>query len=206
MSGKTGGMPYEVHPSPMKGKDGKNIVYVRPHSTGKMSMKFMDDFCSKNYGLRYGELTRAFEAFVKAAAEVMTMGYRIETPIGSFVPKLSLKREITDPKDVKNRDVQVDGVEYNPGKLWKESFRQWLTDGFNKVDNPNVQELMANPNHLDEALRKSLARGYTTVTDFAFHAQLTKYSARKQLEAWTKGDNPRLIRTRMGQQYIYTEC
>ena len=97
-------------------------------------------------------------------------------------------------------------MEYNPGKLWKESFRQWLTDGFNKVDNPNVQELMANPNHLDEALRKSLARGDTTVTDFAFHAQLTKYSARKQLEAWTKGDNPRLIRTRMGQQYIYTEC
>ena len=27
---------------------------------------------------------------------------------------------------------------------------------------------------------------------------------RKQLEAWTQGNHPKLLKTRMGQQFIYT--
>ena len=30
MPRKKGGLPYEVHPTPAKGKDGKNIMYVKP--------------------------------------------------------------------------------------------------------------------------------------------------------------------------------
>ena len=30
MPRKKSGFPYEVHPTPMKGKDGRNIVYARP--------------------------------------------------------------------------------------------------------------------------------------------------------------------------------
>ena len=44
-----------------------------------------------------------------------------------------------------------------------------------------------------------------TVNGFAAVANLTKYSARKQLEAWTKGGNPRLMKSKMGQTDIYSE-
>ena len=53
-----------------------------------------------NQGLREGELPKAFSVFMSAAAELMAMGYRIDTTIGSFAPRLALKREITDADEV----------------------------------------------------------------------------------------------------------
>jgi hypothetical protein len=44
-----------------------------------------------------------------------------------------------------------------------------------------------------------------TVKDFAILANLTKYSARKQLEAWTKGEHPKLMKSQLGKTDIYTE-
>ena len=206
MSQKKSGLPFEVHPTPAKGKDGQHIVYVRPARGMKLSMKFMDDFCSKNYGMRYGELTRAFDVFLRAAAEMIAEGYRIETPIGSFGPRLSLKGTFTDADAVKERDVRIDGVDYNPGKLWNKPLEQWLFNGFRRVDNPNTQELMADEAHLEEALQKSLKkRGFTTAKSFAYHSGLTYYSARKQLDKWTEGDTPKLLKTWDRHEYIYTE-
>lgn len=45
----------------------------------------------------------------------------------------------------------------------------------------------------------------TTVRHYAAQAGLTYYSAQKQLDAWTQGDRPKLLKTRMGRQYLYTE-
>jgi hypothetical protein len=73
MPRKKDGMLFEIHPTPAKGKDGKNILYVRPLSGQKLSMKGVEDFCSRNYGLRYGELSRAFDVFLRAAGELMEM-------------------------------------------------------------------------------------------------------------------------------------
>jgi hypothetical protein len=64
---------------------------------------------------------------------------------------------------------------------------------------------MQDNDHLERSLNECLKKGYTTVRAFAVQAQLTLYSARKQLEAWTKGRNPKLLRSRMGQTYIYTQ-
>ena len=151
MPRKKGGMPFEVHPTPAKGKDGRNIVYVRPAMRDKLLMKGVDEFCSRNYGLRFGELTRAFDVFQMAAAELMAMGYRIDTPIGSFAPRLKLTREITDPDDVRESDIRLDGVEYKPGKLWDKPLKKW-EDGFRRVDgNHNTQELMADEAQLENA-------------------------------------------------------
>ena len=102
MPRKKDGMPFEVHPTPAKGRDGKNIFYVKPAMRNKMTMSGVEDFCSRNYGLRYGELARAFDVFLRAAG-------------------------------------------------------------------------------------------------------LTYYSARKQLNQWTEGQNPKLLKTRRGQEFIYTE-
>ena len=40
-------MWYEVHPTPVKGEDGKNLVYVRPKSGQKLTMKQLEDYCER---------------------------------------------------------------------------------------------------------------------------------------------------------------
>jgi hypothetical protein len=205
MPRKKSGFLYEVHPTPAKGKDGRNIVYARPAKGLKLDIKAVDEYCNKHYNTKNGEVELVFEEFLKGAAELMAKGYRIDTPIGSFVPKLGLKREITNADNVKNSDVVLEGVDYNPGKKWNKAISKWLLDGFLRVDNPNVMMLMQDSDHLERALKECLKQGYATTRSFAYYASLTQYSARKQLEAWTKGENPKLIKTRMGQTDIYTE-
>ena len=205
MPKKKNGFLYEVHPTPVKGKDGRNIVYAKPAKGHKLSMKAVDEYCHKHYNTRNGEIEFAFKEFLKGAAELMAMGYRIDTPIGSFVPKLGLKREITNADDVKNSDVVIEGVDYNSGKIWNKALEKWLYNGFRRADNPNVQALMQDKDHLEKALKACLRRGYATTRTFAIFANITLYSARKQLEAWTKGENPKLMKSRIGQTDIYIE-
>ena len=199
-------MWYEVHPTPVKGGDGKNLVYVRPKSGMKLSMKELEDYCERNYSLRYGELSRAFDVFVRVAGQYLAEGYRIDTPIGSFAPKLSLAKQITDADEVKDRDVRLEGVEYNPGKLWDKEIMKWL-DGFRRFQNPDTKELLADKEKLEQEMRECIKRnnGYITAGMFARYTGLTLYSARKQLAEWTKGENPKLLMTPRGKEHIYTE-
>ena len=206
MPRKNSGMWYEVHPTPVKGGDGKNLVYVRPMSGMKLSMKQLEEYCERNNSLRYGELSRAFDVFIRAAGRYLAEGYRIDTPIGSFAPKLSLARQITDADEVKDRDVRLDGIEYTPGKLWNEEMAKWL-QGFRRFDNPDTQEMMADKEKLEELMRQCINRnnGFITAGMFARFTGLTLYSARKQLNEWTKGENPKLLVTKQGKEHIYTE-
>ena len=102
-------------------------------------------------------------------------------------------------------NVVFDGVDYHPGKLWNKELEKW-SHGFRPADNPNTQEIMADRQKLEEVLRSQLGNGgYTTVGRFACGSQLTYYSARKLLNEWCQGDNPKLLKTKRGQEYIYTE-
>lgn len=206
MPRKTNGMPFEIHPSPKKAENGKNILYVRPRSRQKITMEQLDDYCANHYALRPGELTRAFQAFIEATGYYLSEGYRVETLIGSFAPKIGLKRELTDPDEVKTTDVLFEGIEYKSVKEYEKSVLSNLR-GFRRANNPNVQQLMANEDHLNKALQANLERyhGYVTARSFAHSANITYYSARKQLDKWCEGDNPRLLKTKQGQEYIYTE-
>jgi hypothetical protein len=206
MPRKNNGMWYEVHPTPVKGGDGKNLVYVRPKSGMKLSMKQLEDYCERSYSLRYGELSRAFDVFVRVAGRFLAEGYRIDTPIGSFAPKLSLAKQITDADEVKDRDVRLDGVEYNPGKLWDKEIKKWL-DGFRRYHNTDTQEMLADKEKLEQLMRKCIQKhnGYITAGMFARYSGLTLYSARKQLQEWTRGENPKLLMTPRGKEHIYTE-
>ena len=199
-------MWYEVHPTPVKGKDGKNLLYVRPKSGLKMTMRQLESYCERNYALRYGELSRAFDVFMRAAGWFLSEGYRIETPIGSFAPKLSLKRQVTSANDVKDRDVKLDGVEYNPGKIWDKEIEKWL-DGFRRYENPDTQEILADKEKLEQVMRECMQRfhGYLTAGLFASVTGLTLYSVRKQLNEWTQGERPKLMKTVRGKEHIYTE-
>ncbi|MBQ3753347.1 MAG: hypothetical protein II864_07345 [Prevotella sp.] len=205
MPKKKAGFLYEVHPTPAKGSDGRNIVYARPARGMKLSIDAVDDYCARHHCLRSGELKLAMGEFLKAAGALMARGYRIDTPIGSFAPKLALRREVTDPDEVRDSDVVLDGVDYIPGKHWDEAIGKWMFDGFSRLANPNTQAVVGDTEHLEQALAECLKRGYVTTRSFASRAGLTQYSARKVLEAWTKGDNPKLMRSKMGQLHIYTE-
>lgn len=206
MPRKTNGMPFEIHPSPKKAENGKNILYVRPRSRQKITMEQLDYYCANRYALRPGELTRAFRAFIEATGYYLSEGYRVETLIGSFAPKIGLKRELTDPDEVKTTDVLFEGIEYKSVKEYEKSVLSNLR-GFRRANNPNVQQLMADEDHLNKALQANLERyhGYVTARSFAHSANITYYSARKQLDKWCEGDNPRLLKTKQGQEYIYTE-
>ena len=199
-------MWYEVHPTPMKGADGKNLVYVRPKSGLKFDMKQLEEYCERTNYLRYGELTRALDAFVRAASRFLAEGYRIDTPIGSFAPKLSLTKQVTNADEVKDRDVRLEGVEYNPGKLWDREIKNWM-DGFRRYHNPDTQEILADQKQLEQVMRDCIKQhhGYITAGMFARASGLTLYSARKQLNEWTKGDTPKLLMTLQGKEHIYTE-
>lgn len=206
MPRKNCGMWYEVHPTPVKGSDGRNLVYVRPKSGMKLTMKELEDYCERTYNMRYGEMSRAFDMFIRAAGRFLAEGYRIDTPIGSFAPKLSLTKQVTDADKVKDRDVKLDGVEYNPGKLWNDEMKKWH-DGFRRYQNPNTQELMADKEKLEQMMRECIQKyhGYITAGMFSRYSGLTLYSARKLLNEWTKGDNPKLLKTPRGKEHIYTE-
>ena len=206
MPRKTNGMPFEIHPSPKKAENGKNILYVRPRSRQKITMEQLDDYCANHYALRPGELTRAFQAFIETTGYYLSEGYRVETLIGSFAPKIGLKRELTDPDEVKTTDVLFEGVEYKSVKEYEKSVLSNLR-GFRRANNPNVQQLMADENHLNKALQTNLERyhGYVTARSFAHSANITYYSARKRLDMWCEGEHPRLLKTKQGQEYIYTE-
>lgn len=206
MPRKTNGMPFEIHPSPKKAANGKNILYVRPRSRQKITMEQLDDYCANHYALRPGELTRAFQAFIEATGYYLSEGYRVETLIGSFAPKIGLKRELTDPDEVKTTDVLFEGIEYKSVKEYEKSVLSNLR-GFRRANNPNVQQLMADEDHLNKALQANLERyhGYVTARSFAHSANITYYSARKRLDKWCEGEHPRLLKTKQGQEYIYTE-
>lgn len=167
----------------------------------------IDNYVAKYSLLNRGQLKLMFEEFKQWAAEMMAKGYRIDTPIGSFAPKLKMKGEFTDPDKVGHNDVELDGVDYNPGKIWNEEITNWMNDGFRKVDRPDHAKLLADKERLEQLMRDTLARhgGAITANTFCIVSGLTYYSARKLLDEWTQGDSPKLQKTRFGQSYIYTE-
>lgn len=205
MSKKEGIMPFRMHPTPAKGKDGKILYYPRPFRKEKISMAGLDEYCAKNYGMKPFELTRAFDIFIQATGNLLAEGYRINTPIGSFAPRLKATCEITDPDDVNDSDVRFDGVEYSSGKRWHKAVKKWL-NGFCLVPETNTQVILTDQKVLEAKMHECTQRnGYVTVSQFGLYTGLTYYSAKKLLDGWTKGEKPKLLKTKRGQEYIYTE-
>ena len=66
---------------------------------------------------------------------------------------------------------------------------------------------MADKEKLEKVMRQCINRnnGFITAGMFARASGLTIYSARKQLNAWTKGDYPKLLKSAHGKEHIYTE-
>ena len=64
MPRKTDGILFELHPGPNKGEDGKPLLYARPASGQKKSLKDLDEACAEYHHLQKGDMERLFNKFL----------------------------------------------------------------------------------------------------------------------------------------------
>ena len=200
-------MPFEAHPTPKVAENGEKLLYVKPQSGLVRTLDDFEMWFKDKYTLRQGDASRVFEAMLDGAPEWLARGYRIETPIGTFSPKIRLKRQVTNPDDIRHDDVELEGIEFLPTKAFMKNLKHSIgLDGFRYVRKPQSSLIMNNQQHLEKALQKCIREhGYATVASFAAHRGLTDHSARKQLNKWCYGDIPKLQMSRFGRIHIYTE-
>ena len=202
MPRKTDGIEFEIHPRPTKGEDGKPLLYVRPAKGRKRSFRELEDFCNKYRGLRTGELQMVMDVVMDVLGLWLSAGYRVETPLGSFAPKLKLLGEHTDPKTIHGRDIKYAGIEFIPSKEFVEEGGQ-NREGYRKSDEQVGNSQMRDPKAMDEALRRSMKRGFTTIPEFMIYSGLKRDSAKTYLDSLCKGDYPRLWRVRESRRWLY---
>ena len=202
MPRKTDGIEFEIHPRPTKDEDGKPLLYVRPAKGRKKSFKELETFCNKYRGLRTGELQMVFDVVMDVVGLWLSDGYRVETPIGSFAPKLKLLGEHTDPKTIHGRDVRYAGIEFIPTKEFiKEGGNN--REGFRKSQESVGNSQMYDEKAMDEALHRSMKLGYTTIPEFMIFSGLKRDSAKTYLDSLCKGDHPRLWKVRESRRWLY---
>ena len=204
MPRKKYGMRFDLLPRPTKGDDGKPLLYARPSIGIKYTMRTLDEFCNRYRGMHKGQLASVFETFIEVAAIHMENGERIETPIGSFAPRLRLDGDYTDPKQVKSNNVSLAGIEFIPSKRFLEALNDRVERGYLRTGEPTSTDQLRDPAQMDEALRKALLkRGYTTVNYFCYHSGLKYHTAKRYLNSLCEGENPRLRKTVEGRMIHY---
>ena len=202
MPRKTDGIEFEIHPRPTKGDDGKPLLYVRPAKGRKKSFKELENFCNKYRGLRPGEMQMVFDVVMDVVGLWLSDGYRVETPIGSFAPKLKLLGEHTDPKTIRGHDVRYAGIEFIPAKEFvKEGGNN--REGYRKSQEPVGNSQMYDPQAMEEALCRSMKLGYTTIPEFMIYSGLKRDSAKTYLDSLCKGEYPRLWKVRESRRWLY---
>ena len=202
MPRKTDGIEIEIHPSPKKGEDGKPLLYVRPAKGYKKTFRDLDDFCTKYRALRTGEMQQVFDVLMEVAGRWLSEGYRVETPLGSFAPKLKLLGEHTDPKTITGRDVVYTGLEFIPNKEFIKTCCK-NREGYRKSQGPVGNSQMYDPKAMDEALRRCLKLGYVTIPEFMIFSGLKRDSAKNYLDSLCEGEHPRLWRVKESRRFLY---
>ena len=203
MPRKTDGILFELHPGPKRDEEGKPLLYARPATGISKTIRQLDDFCAEYRNLQKGEMERLFNLFIDVAGNWLAQGYRVETPIGSFAMKLKLTGDHTDAEKVTGRDIVYNGVEFTPSKelIAKAGSNR---EGFRKKPGYVGNSQMYDPKAMEEALRKSLTLGYTTVSTFMYFSKLKRDSAQHYLDSLSKGENARLLRRKNGRTYVYS--
>ena len=202
MPRKTDGIEFEIHPRPTKGEDGKPLLYVRPAKGLKKTFKELEDFCNKYRNLRPGEMQMVFDVVIDVMGNWLSDGYRVETPIGSFAPKLKLLGEHTDPKTIHSRDIVYAGIEFNPSKgFMKEGSNN--RRGYRKSQAQVGNSQMYDEKAMDEALRRCMKLGYATIPEFMIFSGLKRDSAKSYLDSLCKGEHPRLWKVRESRRWLY---
>ena len=205
MPRKKDGMLYELLPRPTKGEDGKPLLYPRPAVGFKYTARSIDDFCHKNRGMPMGDMSRFFNSFLDVAAWLMHDGSRVETPFGSFAPKLKLDGDYTDPEQVKSENVSLATIEFIPSRLFIEELENYLRTGFrekpNVIDRKSVHELREN-GKIEEAMQDLMQYKCFTINSLIKRTYMKYSTARAYLNSLCKGEHPLLRKSKSGV-YVY---
>ncbi|MBR4782343.1 MAG: hypothetical protein IK023_00450 [Bacteroidaceae bacterium] len=201
MPRKTDGMPFELYTRPTNGEDGKPLLYVRPAAPYKRTMRDVETYCGFR-GVNRGMVDIAFETFIEACSGWLAEGYRVETPLGTFAPKIKLEGEFTDPSQVKGKDVKFAGLELIPSKRFVKavSFKQ---KGFRKKESPVGNSQLYDETFMADALRRALTPGFTTIKFFMAFSRLKYHSAQRYLDGLCSGEHPVLRKEKIGGSYHY---
>lgn len=201
MPRKNKGMFFELHPRPTKGEDGKPLLYARPAASYKKTMRDVKD----NYafrGINTGMLDVVFDTFMDICSKWLAEGYRVETPLGTFSPKIKLEGDFTDPSKVQAADVQYAGIEMTPSKRFVKSVHSHL-DGFRRKTNVVGNAQMHDDAFMAEALRRSMKSGFTTIRMFMAVSGLKYHSAQRYLDHLCYCQNPKLRQQKIGGSFHY---
>lgn len=201
MPRNTDGMPFELFPRPTKGEDGKPLLYPRPAAPYKRTMKSVEEYCAYR-GVNRGLVKIAFDTFMEACSGWLAEGYRVETPLGTFSPKIRLEGDFTDPDKVRGKDVKFAGLEITPSK----QFTRMVADkqqGFYKKETSVGNSQMYDAALMDKALRRSMQNGFITIRTFMLLAKLKYHSAQRYLNSLCKGPDATLRREKVGSTYHY---
>ena len=95
MPRKTNGILFELQPRPTKGENGKPLLYAQPVIGCRHDLDDIDNFCAKYRHTSKGEMQRLFSLLEDVVTMWLRHGHRVETPFGSFAPKLKLLGEHT---------------------------------------------------------------------------------------------------------------
>ena len=147
-------------------------------------------------------MKRLFDLLGEVTTMWLSEGCRVETPFGSFAPRLKLLGDHTDPDKVLGRDVIYNGIEFIPS-------RQFVNDadcslrGFRRMKTCVGNSQMYNPKAMEEALRQSCRNGYTTISTFMMFSHLKRKSAKAFLDSLCVGEKPLLRCYREGRTWHY---
>lgn len=202
MPRKTNGVLYELYPRPTKDEDGKPLLYAEPVITMKHSTRGLDEFCADYRGMTRHEVENALEVACNVCAMWLSKGHRVETPFGTFAPKIRLLGDHSDPDRVTGKDLVYSGIEFIPAKQFvKDS--DCSREGFRRDDRFTKPKRVQGQEELMEALRKSVFNGYITVKTFMIRSGMKQTTARNFLDSLCKGDTPLLRRFKEGQTMHY---
>lgn len=203
MPRKTDGMLFELHPRPTKGEDGKPLLYARPAANYKRTMKDVEQFCAFK-GINNVMIEIAFEHFIEVCSKWLAEGYRIETPLGVFSPKIKLEGDFTDPSKVKAQDVKYVGIELTPSKRFIEEVGYKLK-GFRRRNTSVGNAQMHDEAFMSEALRRAMHQdmGFITISSFMAVSGLKYHSAHRYLNHLCYCQEPTLKCKKVGNSYHY---
>ena len=201
MPRKTDGMPFELYTRPTNGEDGKPLLYVRPAAPYKRTMNDVETYCGFR-GVSKGIVDLAFETFIEACSEWLAEGYRVETPLGIFAPKIKLEGEFTDPAKVKGKNVKFAGLELTPSKRFIKAVA-YKQKGFYKKESRVGNSQMHDDAFMAQALRRALKPGFTTIAVFMAVSGLKYHSAQRYLNRLCFGEHPTLRKMKYGTTYHY---
>ncbi len=200
---KTDGILFELQPRPTKGDDGKPLLYAQPVIERKFDLEDIDSFCAKYRHTSKGEVHRFASLLEEVVAMWLRQGHRVETPFGSFAPKLKLLGEHTDPALVLGGDVIYCGVEFIPSKKFVRD-ADCSEEGFRKQRASVGNSQMRDTKAMDEALRMSIHHGHITISTFMQYSGLKYNSAKHFLDSLCEGEKPRLSRYKEARTWHYT--